>query len=419
MQREIANQQTSSGPLVGIADAVVHRINHPDFPANCRRVDGQISQSADVFDNAAANFLEVLGGCQLLGAKPDANVASMGGLDLNQRTKPSTKKQLELQLTVGNIWVRNGTESYGLVSLRFTDHRRAVSFLGRNPDLARTLIMAAKGEILVLFLLEGAKLVSLDLAGLRIQADGEILLFDRSPGAVRRYFIQYRRPVTTDLRKLKWDPDHEATLLPTIIEAFDGSFSRSTARGKRVSNYKAWASYIFKTTHIVFSRVDGHFYLLDEGPGNCVIIDRSELESMIESCIKKSPLSNADKAVAVDPLHIVKVIGRLKRLAAGESPVFDQVMLEFISRRLTSAQRSKANGHKEPTNLTVGELEELCREYAIKYKKRVVPVTVFQRRIARLMSGSPLYLPKSQSVKRNGKNQNGFRGVRVKPNSAN
>jgi hypothetical protein len=41
-------------------------------------------------------------------------------------------------------------------------------------------------------------------------------------------------------------------------------------------------------------------------------------------------------------------------------------------------------------------------------------MTVFQRRITRLMSGPPLYLNKSQSLQRDGKNQNGFRGVQSK-----
>src|SRR5437870_1109856 len=66
MERAIAKQQNNSDHVAGIADALVHRINHSDFPANCRRVDEQISQSTGVFDFAAANLLEVLGDCQLL-----------------------------------------------------------------------------------------------------------------------------------------------------------------------------------------------------------------------------------------------------------------------------------------------------------------------------------------------------------------
>jgi hypothetical protein len=90
--REVANQQTSGGPVAGIAEALAHRIRHPDFPANCRPVNEQIANTGDVLDYAAANFLKVLGDCQLLGAKSDADkatVASMQGPDLIERSRPS------------------------------------------------------------------------------------------------------------------------------------------------------------------------------------------------------------------------------------------------------------------------------------------------------------------------------------------
>lgn len=411
MQLVIANQQTSDRPTAGIAGAVIHRIRHPE---DCPRVDEHIASTARVLDNAAANFLQLLGGCQLLAAKPGADLATASGSNLSDRDKPSVRKQLEVRLALENIWVHNGPESYGLTSLRFLERGRAISFIRHNPELAGTLIMAAQNEVVLMVLIEGAKLPSAELPGLKIQSTGELLLFDRSPGEAPSSFIQYKHPLTTDLRKIKWDPDHEQALLPTIVEVFHGPFSLLNRRGKLVPNCKAWAAYITKITQIVFSRVDGHFYLRGGETGKWAPQDQAELECLAQKLIKDSPLPDLDKAAANDAASISKIIRTLKRVAVGDSPVFDQVILEFIADTLELCQRFKVNAHTSPSNFTIGELHELCRAYALEHGKPVVPLTIFQRRIRRLMSGPPLYLPKSQSVKRNGKDQNGFRGVRVK-----
>jgi hypothetical protein len=411
MQYENADEQLNATLGSLITNPLLQRITDPHFPANCRRVNERISQGSDTLDLAAANFLQVLGGCQLLGAKSAAEVAKLRGLDLTERND-SMGKHRQMQISLNNIYVRNGPESYGLVALHFSERKRAVSFLQRNPNLAQTLILAIGQEIVVLFRLEGAKLGSVALDGLRIQTDGETLLYDRSPGAAPAYFVTFRSPVTVKLRALKWDSDHEKALLPTIIEALYGSFSRLTARGKRVPNPKSWAAYLAKATGVIFSRADGHFYL--PGSGEWSTVGQTESESLVENFIQTSAVAGEHKAVALDPVMLAKVVSWLKRVAAGDCPVFDETILGCIRERLEAPEAPNTNGAQRKCNMTVRELHEVCREYSLGHDKPVVPLTIFQRRIPRLMAGPPFFIPKSQSVKRDGKDQNGFRGVRVK-----
>ena len=302
-----------------------------------------------------------------------------------------------------------GRASGNLIGLCFTKREALRTFLDANPGLRTLQCQTPAGPLLCLRATDTCPPSEI-FPGLAILAAGDFLVLWQGGPVPKLCRIIDRLPVqSVPFWELVWpDPDGRAWLLMLKLKVHHGQPVIPKPKGNGFKlNEAFWAHFLMMRYEVVYDPERKRFLRRDANQEEWEAQSEEEVLHMILGELEW--VATFPEGVTARPFcdlpNATRILQTLRVVAARRLLLGEEVLCEFARQQLELC---------DAATVTVRELHQASLEFCRARGHQEYPLSVLQKRIRVVLKSVYPAISKSKSVRREGKCQNGFRGLRLK-----
>ena len=311
----------------------------------------------------------------------------------------------QTQLATHNIGVALGQQD-GLLAVRFEHEVAMDEFLDRNPPCRSTLVTAHAGRPTVWLRAKTTHRVSLSLPGLGVVMRGSLLVASRHGLEKTDSILNPSTPHVVNLESINWGPDADGLIDSWLTQLSHGEFFRRNSRGQLTPNGRAWRHYLTRRlrTHLAYDPSEMQFFELT-GARDWRPVTEDQLRRQVRELITMAPVDAPEAKARLSDEWSGQVCRRLKSSLEAHLPIEEARLRVFANQHLV----------KEPgANTTSAELTQAFAAHCQQTGQAALSPKQFTILVGRILRGEPWLVCRSKSIRRSGREQNGWRGLKLR-----